>query len=254
MHPSTHAENRPDHLAYIMGGTGLAVTYRELDDRSNQAAHLLRSLGMRQQDVMAILMDNNPRFFDIAWAAQRSGLYYVAISAKLSANEIDYIVRDSGAKALVASSSIGTSLAELPPLLGDVALFVAGGPVPGFRSYEDECAAFPATPISIRDRDPKQTLSFKRYGLVVSGRARAPSRNSATRASLISSGLFGPFGLNQSGIQAMLPSKSRRSSLADISPRRSPDSTASSITPCQRRANARGASSVWACNSGETCL
>ena len=40
MHPATHAQNHPDRPAYIMAGTGEAVTYRELNDRSNQGAQL----------------------------------------------------------------------------------------------------------------------------------------------------------------------------------------------------------------------
>jgi long-chain acyl-CoA synthetase len=47
MHPSVHARTHPDKPAYIMAGTGEMVTYAELDARSNQGAHLLRSLGLR---------------------------------------------------------------------------------------------------------------------------------------------------------------------------------------------------------------
>ena len=44
MHPSIHARTTPDKPAYIMAGSGETVTYRQLDERSNQAAHLFRSL------------------------------------------------------------------------------------------------------------------------------------------------------------------------------------------------------------------
>ena len=46
MHPSIHATTHPDKPAYIMGGSGEAVSYAELDARSNQGAHLFRSLGI----------------------------------------------------------------------------------------------------------------------------------------------------------------------------------------------------------------
>jgi acyl-CoA synthetase (AMP-forming)/AMP-acid ligase II len=46
MHPATHAKTHPDRAAYIMASTGEAVTYRQLDDRSNQGAQLFRSLGL----------------------------------------------------------------------------------------------------------------------------------------------------------------------------------------------------------------
>ena len=48
-------------------------------------------------DAVALLMDNCPRFLEVAWAAQRSGLYYTPLSSKLSAGEAEYILRDCGA-------------------------------------------------------------------------------------------------------------------------------------------------------------
>ena len=35
-HPSIHARNNPNKIAYQMAGTGKAITYRELDELSNQ--------------------------------------------------------------------------------------------------------------------------------------------------------------------------------------------------------------------------
>ena len=48
-------------------------------------------------------MDNSPRYFEIAWAAQRAGLYYTCISSKLTAGEVEYIVGDCAAKVLITS-------------------------------------------------------------------------------------------------------------------------------------------------------
>src|SRR3546814_3267378 len=58
-----------------------------LEARSNQGAHLFLSLGLKPGDHIALLLDNNARFFEICWAAQRSGLYYTAISPRLTASE-----------------------------------------------------------------------------------------------------------------------------------------------------------------------
>ncbi|MDB5447342.1 MAG: long-chain fatty-acid-CoA ligase, partial [Phenylobacterium sp.] len=110
MHPFVHARTHPDRPAYIMASSGETITYRELEERSNQGAHLFRSLGYRPGDVVAVLMDNNPRFFEVAWTAQRSGLYATYVSSKLSTGEIEYIVEDCGAKALIASAGVGAVL------------------------------------------------------------------------------------------------------------------------------------------------
>ena len=100
MHPSIHARNNPDKPAYIMAGSGETVTYRQLDEQSNRIAQLFRSLGLKAGDHIALFLENNARFFEICWGAQRSGLIYTAISSRLTAAEVDYIVSDCGAKAV----------------------------------------------------------------------------------------------------------------------------------------------------------
>ncbi|MFN3523328.1 MAG: acyl-CoA synthetase [Phenylobacterium sp.] len=149
MHPATHAKTHPDRAAYIMAGGGETVTYRQLDERSNQGAHLFRSLGLKPGDVIAILLDNHPRYFEVAWAAQRCGLYYTCISSKLSAGEIDYIVKDCEAQVLITSAGVGPVIDELPPLLGGLKkLYMVGEARAPYESFEAARAAFPTTPIA----------------------------------------------------------------------------------------------------------
>ena len=72
MHPSHHAKTTPDKAAYIMAGSGEAVTFGQLDTRSNQLAHAFRTLGLQHGDTLAIFAENSPRYFEICWAAQRA--------------------------------------------------------------------------------------------------------------------------------------------------------------------------------------
>src|SRR5882757_3521025 len=102
-HPSVYAKTTPDKIAYQMAGTGKAITYRELDELSNQGANLFRSLSLKAGDHIALLMENRLAFMEICWAAQRSGLYYTAISRYLTRDEIAYIVKDCGAQLLITS-------------------------------------------------------------------------------------------------------------------------------------------------------
>ena len=148
MHPATHAKTHPDRAAYIMAGTGETVTYKQLDERSNQGAQLFRSLGLVTGDVIAILMDNSPRFFEIAWAAQRCGLYYACVSSKLTSGEIDYIMKDCAAKLLVTSAGVGPVIDELPPLLPGVRLYMVGDVHAPYESFEAAREKMPATPVA----------------------------------------------------------------------------------------------------------
>lgn len=148
MHPRDHAQAHPDRPAYIMAGSGETVTYQQLDERSNQGAQLFRSLGLKTGDVIAILLENHPRFFEVAWAAQRAGLYYACISSKLTAGEIDYIMKDCEAKVLITSTGVGAVVDELPALLPGVKLFMVGQPRAPYDSFEAAREPQPKTPIA----------------------------------------------------------------------------------------------------------
>jgi long-chain acyl-CoA synthetase len=149
LHPCHHAKTQPDKPAYIMAGSGETVTYRDLDRRSNQGAQLLRKIGLGRGDVVALMMDNNARYFEICFAAQRSGLLYVAMSSRLTAGEAEYILQDCGAKAFIVS----TALAEQAKGLAAGAAkalkrFSVGGTLPGYEPWADAAAAMPETPIA----------------------------------------------------------------------------------------------------------
>jgi len=125
------------------------VTYGQLEARSNKIAHLLRARGLAPGDHMALFLENNARFFEICWGAQRAGLYYTAISSRLTASEVDYIVGDCGAKLFITSRALESVAAELRDLMPGVAhRLMVGGTIPGYESLEAATAALPETPIA----------------------------------------------------------------------------------------------------------
>jgi long-chain acyl-CoA synthetase len=149
VHIHLHAEHTPDKPALRMAGSGLTVTFRELEERSNRVAHMLRALGLRAGDHIAILMENHPRFFDVCWGAQRSGIFYTAISTHLTAREAAYIVNDCGAKLLVTSHALAATAAPLRALAQGVQTWLmADEPIEGYESFESMVARHPATRIS----------------------------------------------------------------------------------------------------------
>ena len=147
-HPTVHARTHPNKIAYQMAGTGKAITYRELDELSNQGAHLFRSLGLKAGDHIALLMENRLAFMEICWAAQRSGLYYTAISRYLTQDEIDYIVKDCGAKVFITTPKCYEQVKGLVGRKDSPLLYMMDEPEPGFRSWEKEAGSQPTTPIA----------------------------------------------------------------------------------------------------------
>lgn len=92
MYPGAHAADNPDKLAIIMTGSGQVRTYRELDENSLRFANGLRDIGIEAGDTVAVLSDNRPEIFEIFWATQRSGLYFLPINSRLAPREIDHII------------------------------------------------------------------------------------------------------------------------------------------------------------------
>ncbi|WP_420997864.1 AMP-binding protein [Cupriavidus sp. 30B13] len=143
MHPYVHAQRTPDKPAVIMTG-GTVLTYRELDERSNQAARLFRDHGLRPGDRVAFLLENHARLFELCWGAQRCGLIYVCISTRLNVDDAAYIVNDSGARMLVTSraqAEVAQGVAARAPALG--ACLMMDGAAPGFAPYETTLAQYP---------------------------------------------------------------------------------------------------------------
>jgi acyl-CoA synthetase (AMP-forming)/AMP-acid ligase II len=148
-HPSLHARTTPEKPAYVMAETGEALTYAQLDARSNQGAQLFRALGLQAGDHVAIMMENSLEFITTCWAAQRSGLIFTALSRYLTQDEIGYIIRDCGARLLVVSPACIEPVRGFAQAADAPSLYVTGAAAEaGFHSWDAALAAQPATPIA----------------------------------------------------------------------------------------------------------
>ncbi|MEU4329209.1 acyl-CoA synthetase [Nonomuraea dietziae] len=146
MHPGAIAAVTPDKPAVIMAGSGQVVTYRELEEESNRLAHLFRSAGLKPGDHIAFMLENHPLFLVIAWAAQRSGLYYTAISSRLRSEELNYIVENCEARIFISSAGLA-EVATTVSAPGVERRLMLDGVAEGFESYEKAVEGLPATPI-----------------------------------------------------------------------------------------------------------
>lgn len=146
MHPIQHAQRRPDHPAVIMASTGESVSFGEMDQASNRFAHLLRGRGLGIGDTFAVLLENRIEYFTLIWGSQRTGTLLVPISTRLTAPEIAYIIKDSGAKLLITSHYFDAVLPGIREACPDLPLLVMDD-----AGAEDLAAALngqPADPIA----------------------------------------------------------------------------------------------------------
>ena len=146
MYPGVHSATMPDKAAVIIAETGETVTYSELDDRSNQLAQLWHSWGLRKGDHVAILAENHARYFEVFWAAMRSGLYLTTINRYLSPEEAAYLVNDSESQVLVTTIAKADTATGMLDLIPDCPhRLMIDGTVDGYESYEDAIATMPST-------------------------------------------------------------------------------------------------------------
>jgi long-chain acyl-CoA synthetase len=200
MYPGAHAAATPDKPALVVEPSGEVLTYRELDERSNQLAHLWRSHGLQTGDHVAVFMENHPRYFEVVWAALRSGLYLTAINSYLTAEEVGYILSDSGARSVVTSPAKATvtrgALVHAPEV--ELALIV-DDEQPGFTAYDAAVAAHPTTRLA---EEPAGELML--YSSGTTGRPKGIKRplrgSSIADGQLLGAMLGGVFGVTPDSV------------------------------------------------------
>ncbi len=134
-HVAAFARTIADKLALIVEPSGETRTYAELDDRSTRIARLFRDRGLRTGDHLALLVDNEAAFFDVVWAAHRSGLLVTPINWHLAPAEAGYIVGDCDAAVFVAAAGLAHVVAAMDPadLATAANLLRVGGAPDGFE-------------------------------------------------------------------------------------------------------------------------
>lgn len=151
LHPGTWAARTPDKPAIIMAESGATVSYAELEDAANRLSQLFRRAGFEPGDHIAFCLENRPEYFPILWGAHYAGLYYTAISSRLTAEELAYVIEDSGSRALISSPYMAESLSGLGEVLSKLEIRLSvGGDLPGFDRYEDAIAAESSDPLPDR--------------------------------------------------------------------------------------------------------
>ncbi|HEX9309308.1 MAG TPA: long-chain fatty acid--CoA ligase [Gemmatimonadaceae bacterium] len=96
--------DRPDALQVKTGGVYKPISHAVVADRVRHLARGLSSLGVRRGDRVAILAENRPEWAIADFACLTAGLTDVPIYPTLPADQIAYILKDSGAVAIFVSN------------------------------------------------------------------------------------------------------------------------------------------------------
>jgi long-chain acyl-CoA synthetase len=141
MHPSIHALSHPDKPAVIMAETGQIISFAELEAASNKVAQLIRARGLGRGDVVAYMVGNEAEYYALIWGAHRTGVHFVCMSTRLTADEANYILENSGAKLFILSAKLADQAAAIQT---NAESFSLGGAISGYSSWEDAVRAMPS--------------------------------------------------------------------------------------------------------------
>jgi long-chain acyl-CoA synthetase len=133
------ARQNPDAVALQEKRYGIwqPITWREYADRVHDTAHGLAELGVRRGEIVAVLGDNRPEWLLTELAAQSIGAAVVGIYPTSLDDEIEHILRVSGARVVVAEDQEQIDkLLKVRSRIPGVATVVYYDPH-GLESYDD---------------------------------------------------------------------------------------------------------------------
>jgi fatty-acyl-CoA synthase len=145
---SRAARKYPERAAYIC--QEIVHTFREVDVRATRLANALAARGLRPGDRLALLMTNSVEMLETIFAGWRLGALVVPVNFRLVADEVAFILGDSGASVVVVDEGLAALVgdAEGGEEGGDATPHRAGGPLvvvlgdpsgagAGAESYDD---------------------------------------------------------------------------------------------------------------------
>jgi acyl-CoA synthetase (AMP-forming)/AMP-acid ligase II len=136
------AELGPDLEAVVDVAAGRRFTYAQISERADRVAEMLGAQGVRPGDRVAVLLPNGHRFVELYYGAARAGVIVVPLNLRLVADEVAFILRDSGATVLISGGSHAELVADLAARGGDSAvpvrtwLTVGPSELPGALDYD----------------------------------------------------------------------------------------------------------------------
>ncbi|CAN7422076.1 AMP-binding protein [Bradyrhizobium sp. LjRoot220] len=115
-----HARRTPDRCA--LKYRGVDISYADFDRRIGRVGGWLAAHAIGAGDVVAVLMKNSTAFLELVFATSHIGAVFLPINYRLSADEVGYIIGNSGARILIADEELaGVAAGDAPVVLLDEA-------------------------------------------------------------------------------------------------------------------------------------
>jgi len=167
---AARAQENPDLdvLTFEENGAVETRTYRQLWENGQRLAAGLASVGVRQGNRFALLIQNHPEFVELMVASAILGSVFVPIDPRTRGDKLAYMLRDSGSVGMVCGSySIGDALAVLgecpdvkwAAVIGDVAWEEPPVPVHALTTWLTASLPSPLLPVAVQSEvEPMQLM------------------------------------------------------------------------------------------------
>ena len=116
-----------------------AFTYPQMNKRVNQLAHSLYSLGLQKGDKVAVVLENSIEIAEVFLATAKTGIIIVPINFRLVSPEVEYIVNNSDAKAMIVHDQFVPVVEPIRANLKNIQsknFFVVGENHDAYQNYE----------------------------------------------------------------------------------------------------------------------
>ncbi|MFI6622678.1 AMP-binding protein [Streptomyces sp. NPDC050528] len=119
-------------------GTGTALSFAEMSERSNRVANWLRAQGVRPEDRILVMLGNQTELWETALAAMKLRAVVIPATPLLGPADLRDRVERGRVRQVIVRSEDTAKFDEVP---GTYTRIAVGGAVEGWRTYEDAYTA-----------------------------------------------------------------------------------------------------------------
>lgn len=153
---------------------GVQVSYRQLFESVNRMGNALRTLGVRIEERVLLLLLDTPEFGASFFGAIKIGAVPVPVNTLLKSSDYEYLLNNSRARVAIVSQSLLSLIETIPKARLQylkTIVVVGGEPGPGILSYGELIRNSPST----LDPEPtsKDDAAFWLYSSGSTGRPKA---------------------------------------------------------------------------------
>jgi len=121
--PRVQAEQRPDETAFLCKGD--ATSFAELNARSNQVGHGLRSLGIGPGTRVGYLAKNTSIYYEMMFGAAKIRAVMNAVNTRLAPPEVQFILSDANVSLLFVGAEFYDLIDEIKDQLPELTTIIA---------------------------------------------------------------------------------------------------------------------------------